>query len=68
MNSRTRHFLIGLGSILDIMPSRPKRTRPRRMPMTPEQIDAKAWAMVGDSFRMAMGQVRDERTNPRTTG
>ena len=42
MNSRTRHFLIGLGSILDIMPSRPRRTRPRRMPMTPEQIQRHA--------------------------
>ena len=60
MNSRTRHFLIGLGSILDIMPSRPKRTRPRRMPMTPEQIDAKAWAMVGESFRMAAPCARQE--------
>lgn len=60
MNSRTRHFLIGLGSILDIMPSRPKRTRTRRMPMTPEQIDAKAWAMVGESFRMATPCARQD--------
>ena len=60
MNSRTRHFLIGLGSILDIMPSRPKRTKPRRMPMTAAQIDAKAWAMVGESFRMAAPCARQE--------
>ena len=28
--------------------------------MTPEQIDAKAWAMVGESFRMAAPCARQE--------
>ena len=60
MNSKIRNFLAGLGSILDIMPSRPKRTKPRRMPMTAAQIDAKAWAMVGESFRMAAPCARQE--------
>ncbi|MDD2466963.1 MAG: hypothetical protein PHI97_23455 [Desulfobulbus sp.] len=60
MSTKTRNFFIGFGSILDIMPNRERCTPSRPMPMTPEQINAKAWDMVGDSFRMAMGQVHDE--------
>ena len=60
MNSRIQHFLAGIASLLDIMPSRPRRMRPRSMPMTPEQIDAKAWAMVGESFRTAAPCARQD--------
>jgi hypothetical protein len=57
MNTKKRNFLIGFGSILDIMPSRPRRKLSRSVPMTSDQITAKAWEMVGESFRMATGQI-----------
>ena len=58
MNSKTRNILTGIGSILDIMPHREPVDLSKVPIMTPEQINAKAWEMVGESFRMAMGQVR----------
>ena len=58
MKTKTRNFLIGVGSILDIMPNRPRRDLSKIVPvLTPEQRNAKAWEMVGDSFRMATGQI-----------
>jgi hypothetical protein len=58
MKTKTRNFLIGFGSILDIMPHREPvdLTKTIRI-LTPEQLNAKAWEMVGESFRMAMGNV-----------
>jgi hypothetical protein len=33
--------------------------------MTSDQISAKAWKMVGESFRMAMEQVEEATKQPR---
>jgi hypothetical protein len=66
MNSKTRNILRGMGSILDIMPER--RAPSRFVPMTPGQINAKAWEMVGDSFRMAIGKVQRESPIKPTKG
>ncbi len=66
MSTKTRNFLNGLGSILDLMPNRPRRAPSRPMPMTSDQITAKAWEMVGESFRMALGQERYEHRSRRS--
>ena len=59
MNNKTRNILTGIGSILDIMPRREPVDLSKTVPiMTPEQLNAAAWEMVGESFRMAMGQVQ----------
>jgi hypothetical protein len=57
MSTKTNNFLAGLGSVLDIMPNRSRRSPSVSMPMTSDQITIKAWEMVGESFRMAMGQM-----------
>lgn len=68
MKRKARNFLIGFGSILDIMPYRERRDLSKAVPlMTPEQIDAKAWEMVGKSFSMAMGQVRKKPSSKQQT-
>lgn len=67
MNSNTRNFLIGFGSIFDIMPTPPRRRAPSMpIPKTPEEINAEAWNMVGESFRMALGKVHHETRVKRT--
>jgi len=49
-----KNFIKGIGSILNIMPALPPRKQIKLIkPMTPEQIDAEDWKMVGESFRMA---------------
>jgi len=58
MNTKIRNFLTGFGSILDIMPHRePCDLSKTVRVLTPEQINAKAWEMVGESFRMATGHI-----------
>jgi hypothetical protein len=67
MKNRTRNILRGIGSILDFMPYRKPCDLSKTVPiMTPEQINTKAWEMVGESFRMAMGQVRREKRPKRS--
>lgn len=67
MKTKTHNFLTGIGSILDIMPHREPCDLFKSVPiMTPDQINAKAWEMVGASFRMAMGQIQHGAQSRRT--
>lgn len=64
MKNSTKNILRGIGSILDIMPSRPATDYSRFMPQgTPEERIAVAWKRVGDSLQNAMGQYEQQQTN-----
>ncbi len=53
----TRNVLAGFGSILSFVPANPRRPTIKRLRLTAEQIEAKAWKMVGESFCAAVGRV-----------
>jgi len=68
MKDSTRNILRGIGSILDIMPSRPAMDYSRFMPQgTPEERIAASWQRVGDSLQNAMGQYEQQASQEEAT-
>lgn len=52
MKDTFKNILIGIGSILDIMPYQSPRKRSKRVRiLTPEEINEKAWAFMNGTFK-----------------
>ena len=58
MNKRTKSFLRGVGSVLDIWPT---TDYSRFMPPPPEEQIRRSWESVGRSLSKAMGQFEHDQ-------
>jgi len=52
-----KNFIKGFGSILDILPPPNPVRQFKYKAMRPEEIDKRAWDMVGESFRLATDSI-----------
>ena len=64
MNDKTRNFIKGMGSTLDIMPARRNVDLSRFvLTQTSNERMVEVWRKVGDDIRAAMGQFDNGKNN-----